>query len=65
MEKEFAKILSRDGKEEGVILNEHSYRCRMEGCSGWRMSVRWSNGRLTFPCTRGCKVIGKHTLKII
>ena len=27
--------------------------CRLEGCTGLRLAVRWSDGRLTFPCTKG------------
>jgi len=29
--------------------------CRLEGCTGRRMGVRWSDGKLTFPCTKGMK----------
>lgn len=34
------RMLSRDGKQEGTILNLHSRRCTMEGCGGWRIHVR-------------------------
>jgi hypothetical protein len=27
--------------------------CPLEGCRGLRVGVRWSNGRLTWPCIRG------------
>ena len=27
--------------------------CTLEGCIGLRVGVRWSNGRLTWPCIRG------------
>ena len=27
--------------------------CAMEGCRGRRIGVRWPNGKVTFPCTRG------------
>ncbi|MCY2924931.1 MAG: hypothetical protein NT031_05745, partial [Planctomycetota bacterium] len=27
--------------------------CTLDGCTGLRVGVRWSNGRLTWPCTKG------------
>jgi len=27
--------------------------CTMEGCPGKRIAVRWPDGRLTWPCTKG------------
>lgn len=27
--------------------------CMLESCTGLRVGVRWSNGRLTWPCVRG------------
>lgn len=30
-----------------------SYRCALEGCTGRRLAVRWANGKITFPCTKG------------
>jgi hypothetical protein len=27
----------------------------MEGCLGRRLYVRWPNGKLTMPCTKGLK----------
>ena len=58
-------MLSRDGKEKGRIINENSYQCRLEGCRGWRMSVRWDDGKLTYPCSHGTKSIDENTYQII
>lgn len=57
-------MLSRDGKQKGVILNLQSRHCTMEGCNGWRIHVRWPNGKNTYPCSRGCKVIDDNTMQI-
>lgn len=27
--------------------------CTLEGCRGKRIGVRWDDGKLTWPCTRG------------
>lgn len=36
------RMLSRDGKTVGTIMNLRSRRCMMEGCPGWRIHVRWA-----------------------
>lgn len=28
-------------------------RCQLEGCSGVRVTVRWSDGTITYPCSKG------------
>ena len=28
-------------------------RCPMAGCTGLRVFLRWSDGRITYPCTKG------------
>ena len=33
-------MLSRNGDEAGEIRNLQSYRCPMEGCTGWRICVK-------------------------
>ena len=45
------KILSRDGKHVGTATGGNARQCRMEGCKGERIGVRWDDGKLTFPCT--------------
>lgn len=29
--------------------------CRLEGCSGTRLHVKWPDGHRTYPCAKGCK----------
>jgi hypothetical protein len=45
-------ILTRDASMEGKVISA-TRRCSMEGCLGIRLGVRWPNGRLTYPCSRG------------
>ena len=41
--------------EKGVCTGgEH--RCALEGCRGHRIAVRWSDGKHTFPCTKGMDI---------
>ena len=47
-------VVSRDGKERGLTTGG-SYPCRLEGCRGMRIGVRWPDGRITYPCTMGMK----------
>ena len=30
--------------------------CTLESCRGWRFPVRWPNGKLTWPCTKGMTI---------
>jgi hypothetical protein len=45
-------VVSRDGKKKGKTTGG-CYRCRMDGCPGLRIGVRWEDGKLTFPCSKG------------
>lgn len=45
-------VLSRDKKKKGTTTGG-CYRCRMEGCPGLRVGVRWEDGKITFPCSKG------------
>lgn len=47
-----ARIIARDGKLIGKATGG-GYGCRMEGCRGWRIGVRWRDGSVTFPCSKG------------
>jgi len=46
------KVRSRDGKQSGVCTGS-SRPCRLEGCTGLRIGVRWGDGKVTYPCTKG------------
>lgn len=47
-------ILSREGSLEGVLTGS-THMCRLEGCSGIRISVKWPDGKHTYPCSKGIK----------
>jgi hypothetical protein len=60
------KILSRDGKCIGNITSlGDSHRCTMDGCRGKRVSVKWRDGRTTFPCTSGLRMVTKRSFIIM
>lgn len=46
------EVVSRDGKIKGQLTGG-SRTCQLEGCLGRRLGVRWSDGTLTWPCTKG------------
>jgi len=45
-------VLSPNGVDGGTTTGGQ-YRCRLEGCGGMRIAVRWPDGRVTYPCTKG------------
>ena len=51
-------VLSSDGKNKGRLIGG-SRRCPLEGCMGKQLSVRWDDGDLTWPCTKGMLFDGK------
>ena len=65
MNQKASVMLSRDGKTRGFIRNLQSRRCQQEGCTGWRIHVVWPDGKSTYPCSKGCKVVDAETLQII
>ena len=48
-------VKSRDGRKTGRVVGKQSL-CSLEGCTGVRVSVRWPDGKLTRPCTKGMTV---------
>jgi len=49
------KVFTRRGgkpKMTGALTGAH-HRCQMEGCLGYRLTVRWPDGHHTRPCTKG------------
>jgi hypothetical protein len=46
------RVFSTDGITFG-ILTGGSRRCRMEGCLGRSLAVRWQDGQLSYPCSKG------------
>lgn len=47
-----AKVHSSTGVEVGRATGNY-HECSMHGCGGQRVSVRWPNGQITFPCSKG------------
>lgn len=53
------KVISRDGKHNGHTTGG-SRMCQLEGCTGRSIAVRWDDGKLTYPCTKGMTWNGDH-----
>jgi len=47
------KCYMRDGEGEPGEVTGSVRRCQMAGCNGVRIMVRWPNGKVTWPCSRG------------
>lgn len=45
-------VFNKDATIEGKA-GASRYRCQMEGCTGQRMTVKWPDGKVTRPCTKG------------
>ena len=45
-------VHNRNGDEVGKATGTYR-RCSMHGCTGLRIGVRWPDGRLTWPCSKG------------
>ena len=56
------KLLSKDKLMEGKIVGYRS--CTLEGCRGTRIGVRWPDGKLTWPCSKGCGTTEDGTWKV-
>jgi len=41
-------------QKRGILLTGRRF-CRLEGCTGQRMGVRWPGGKVTWPCSKGMK----------
>lgn len=46
------KIESYDGGIIGTPTGSE-HRCQLEGCNGVRIATRWTDGRISYPCSRG------------
>lgn len=56
-------VLSRDGAKKGETTGSQ-YRCSMDGCTGLRVVVRWSDGKVTRPCSKGLRTLADGSLQI-
>ncbi len=57
-------VMSRDGKDVGRVTSA-TRSCQLEGCQGIRIGVRWSNGKRTFPCSKGLTRVDDTTAQIL
>ena len=51
------KVVSRDGEHTGRTTGATRI-CQMEGCTGRRLVVKWEDGKITYPCTKGMEYKG-------
>ncbi len=47
------KKVWNDIRTEFGVPTGGTRHCKLEGCNGIRLGVRWPDGKLTFPCTKG------------
>jgi hypothetical protein len=48
------RVYDRDGRDCGVVRKVR--RCRLDGCLGTGLLVRWPDGQRTWICAKGCRV---------
>ncbi len=39
--------------------------CMTEGCGGIRLTVKWPDKKMTFPCTKGMKQVSEDEWEIV
>lgn len=49
-------VQTRDRQTTGVATGA-THHCRMEGCTGVRVTVRWPDGTFTHPCSKGLQMV--------
>jgi len=59
------RVYARHTKSAKGITTGGLFLCRLEGCGGTRVAVRWPNGRITFPCLKGMEVQQDGSLRIL
>ena len=58
------RVYSREGNEYGLTTGGHPRHCTLEGCGRSRYGVRWPDGELTYPCSKGLTVNDDRYLQI-
>lgn len=43
------------GRTSVGIPTGATFRCRLEGCTGRRITVKWPDGKITHPCSKGMR----------
>ena len=49
-------VIGRYGTVRGRVCGPPT-PCDLEGCTGVRVPVRWQDGKLTWPCSKGLTVV--------
>lgn len=57
-------IKSSNGKESGIATGSNC-KCSMHGCTGIRIYVKWPDGKLTKPCSKGLKSLSETEYQIM
>lgn len=58
------QIRARNDVESGLSTGS-THRCRMAGCTGLRVTVRWKNGKVTHPCSKGMELLSDGSARIL
>jgi hypothetical protein len=60
------KVYGRQGSDFENVAGEvtGTSLCRLEGCGGTRLHVKWPDGKRTYPCAKGCMVQFDGSLRI-
>lgn len=56
-------VTAGNGETKGKVVGTR--RCRLEGCLGRCIGVRWPDNKLTWPCTKGMKSLGDGNWQIL
>ena len=51
-DKAVSYVLNHEETEVGVVVGSGGH-CQLAGCNGVKLYVRWPDGELTKPCTKG------------
>jgi len=57
------EVFCRRGRVRGRIVGITRRPC-FDGCGGLRLAVRWKDGKITYPCTKGMGITKDGSLKI-
>ena len=62
--KEPPTVWSKDRTVQGKATGGERV-CQMAGCNGRRIVVRWPDGKITHPCTKGMEWKGDNEWQIL
>lgn len=56
-------VISRNGKSKGRMTGGVRI-CQLAGCTGICYAVRWTDGKLSYPCSKGLTQVTGNKFKI-